>query len=150
MLMLRDRWCRPFQTTKPGIFELDLHHGSVRETLPHFNALFHSSALADGLNGLFPGLQLVPGTQGHTVKLQINNGKRGCFPWHYDNPAKPNRRRLTCLLYLNRGWKQGEREKIWTGAPKTGGWALTAPWPPATLQATVESWCSSRSSGKRW
>ena len=24
-----------------------------------------------------------------TVKLQLNEGGGGCFPWHYDNPAKP-------------------------------------------------------------
>ena len=50
---------------------------------------------------------LLPGTQSSTVKLQINDGRGGCFPWHYDNPSKPNKRRVTCLLYLNKDWKQG-------------------------------------------
>lgn len=32
----------------------------------------------------------------------------GCFPFHYDNPGRPNKRCLTCLVYLNPSWKEGD------------------------------------------
>ncbi|CAM9390832.1 unnamed protein product [Phaeothamnion confervicola] len=42
------------------------------------------------------------------LKLQRNAGRGGCFPYHYDNPAPPSRRRLTCLVYLNPNWRDGD------------------------------------------
>ncbi|EGD75092.1 EGL-Nine protein [Salpingoeca rosetta] len=43
-----------------------------------------------------------------TLKLQYNDGTGGCFPYHYDNPAPPNKRLLTVLVYLNANWQQGD------------------------------------------
>eukprot|EP01147_Barroeca_monosierra_P010989 gene10989-3061_t len=43
-----------------------------------------------------------------TLKLQFNDGTGGCFPYHYDNPAPPNRRLITILVYLNECWSEGD------------------------------------------
>jgi hypothetical protein len=40
-----------------------------------------------------------------TLKLQANCG--GAFPWHYDNPGPPNKRKLTLAVYLTEGWTDG-------------------------------------------
>ena len=55
---------------------------------------------------MVPGLLLL--LQGHTIKLQRNVGKGACFPWHYDNPGRPNKRVLTCLIYLNPDYASGQ------------------------------------------
>ena len=39
-------------------------------------------------------------------------GSGGCFPLHYDNPGPPNKRALTCLLYLNPDWKVGDGGEV--------------------------------------
>ena len=43
---------------------------------------------------------------------QYNEGEGGCFPWHYDNPCRPNKRRVTCLVYLNPDWTAGDGGEI--------------------------------------
>jgi len=35
-------------------------------------------------------------------------GNGACFPLHYDNPGRPSKRKLTCLVYLNPDWKPGD------------------------------------------
>eukprot|EP00804_Cyclotella_cryptica_P005160 CCRYP_014230-RA/>CCRYP_014230-RA protein AED:0.03 eAED:0.03 QI:669/1/1/1/1/1/2/2485/342 len=45
------------------------------------------------------------------IKLQINSGG-GSFPWHYDNPGPPNKRSLTCVVYLNPKWSDGDGGEI--------------------------------------
>ncbi|KAL7532896.1 hypothetical protein ACHAXR_004916 [Thalassiosira sp. AJA248-18] len=45
------------------------------------------------------------------IKLQLNTGG-GSFPWHYDNPGPPNQRILTCVIYLNPNWKEGDGGEI--------------------------------------
>ena len=52
-------------------------------------------------------------------------GGGGCFPLHYDNAGPPSKRRLTCLVYLNPGWADGD-----------GGELQLAPWlrPPVAFQ----------------
>ncbi|RHY63217.1 hypothetical protein DYB30_003741 [Aphanomyces astaci] len=92
------------QYEKPHIFEADLHNHSVRTQVPEFNALFHQDDLLLAL-AQHTNLPLIPGTHGKTLKVQFNEGQGGCFPCHYDNPGRPNKRRLTCLLYLNPSWK---------------------------------------------
>ena len=39
-------------------------------------------------------------------------GSGGCFPLHYDNPGPPNKRALTCLLYLNPNWEDGDGGEV--------------------------------------
>ena len=39
---------------------------------------------------------------------RYNEGGGGCFPLHYDNPGRPNRRKLTALVYLNPDWVDGD------------------------------------------
>ncbi|EPY32816.1 EGL-Nine (EGLN) [Strigomonas culicis] len=34
----------------------------------------------------------------------MNEG--GAFPWHYDNPSRPNKRRLTMAVYLTDEWRE--------------------------------------------
>jgi len=45
------------------------------------------------------------------IKVQLNTGG-GSFPWHYDNPGPPNLRVLTCVVYLNPKWKEGDGGEI--------------------------------------
>ena len=45
------------------------------------------------------------------IKIQLNTGG-GSFPWHYDNPGPPNMRALTCVVYLNPTWKEGDGGEI--------------------------------------
>lgn len=45
------------------------------------------------------------------IKIQLNTGG-GSFPWHYDNPGPPNNRILTCVIYLNPNWKEGDGGEI--------------------------------------
>lgn len=53
---------------------------------------------------LFPNIDFVFGTN--------RAGSGGCFPLHYDNPGPPNKRALTCLLYLNPHWKEGDGGEV--------------------------------------
>ena len=40
--------------------------------------------------------------------MQYNAGHGGCFPYHYDNPGPPSKRQLTCIIYLNPDWTEGD------------------------------------------
>ena len=51
---------------------------------------------------------LYTGDRSRTVKIQHNAGRGGCFPLHYDNPGPPSSRALTCILYLNPDWSEGD------------------------------------------
>ncbi|CAM9459011.1 unnamed protein product, partial [Chrysoparadoxa australica] len=105
--------------SKPHIFEADLHDEVLRAKVPALSELFTSTspqpsplplppALVEAFQCLLGGeTTLCTGSKGMTVKLQMNEGEGGCFPYHYDNPGPPNRRRLTCLLYLNPDWEEG-------------------------------------------
>lgn len=97
--------------TKPHIYEVDLHDETLRKKIPQLDSLFetHAEALIDALEDEF---DLVRGTNGRTIKLQYNEGQGGCFPYHYDNPGRPNRRQISCLLYLNPHWKAGDGGEI--------------------------------------
>jgi hypothetical protein len=107
----------PLRHTKPHIHELDLHHDSARRLVPEFNALFgrfaaETADLPRALEQYLPNLALAGGTASTTVKLQYNDGGGGCFPLHYDNPGRPNNRLVTCLVYLNPKWQQGDGGEI--------------------------------------
>jgi len=45
------------------------------------------------------------------IKVQLNTGG-GSFPWHYDNPGPPNRRKLTVVMYLNPNYSEGDGGEI--------------------------------------
>lgn len=99
------------QLTKPHIFECDLHQKHIRDQLPFFKNLFDKDLgeLVEVLRERFSSLEdLVPFTDAEeastaiTLKLQMNEG--GSFPWHYDNPSRPNKRRLTMAVYLTENW----------------------------------------------
>eukprot|EP00038_Savillea_parva_P010379 m.189906 g.189906 ORF g.189906 m.189906 type:complete len:366 (+) comp17887_c0_seq1:180-1277(+) len=107
----------PRRFTKPHVYEYDLHAAVgprpdpvAAGMLGRYTRLFHHACteLVDRLNYLCPGLSLVRGPRGIVVKLQYNDGGGGCFPLHYDNPGPPNRRILTCLVYLNPQWSPGD------------------------------------------
>lgn len=56
-----------------------------------------------------PHLFFLPSKRVHVVSPTTPpSGSGGCFPLHYDNPGPPNKRALTCLLYLNPDWKDGD------------------------------------------
>lgn len=119
----------PIIAKKPGVFEIDLHNEKKRQRVPYFSALFNGNAFATALQDVEKrykneGQQEHPqfasessrinempvriqtGPSGKTIKLQIN--QKGAFPMHYDNPGRPNCRRWTCLIYLNRDWKEND------------------------------------------
>ena len=122
----------PIIATKPGVFEIDLHDQNKRSAAPHFARLFHGEAFSSSLQPVEEALaiksnsqktpvRLQAGPNGKTIKLQINRG--GAFPIHYDNPGRPNKRRWTCLLYLNPGWTKGDGGEVVLvpfGQPGTG------------------------------
>ncbi|KAI9920268.1 hypothetical protein PsorP6_015380 [Peronosclerospora sorghi] len=97
---------RAFHFVKPHIYEADLHDAAVRTKVPELDALFHSTDLVRILMTALPHYDLQCGTGNRTIKLQRNAGHGGCFPCHYDNPGSPNKRKVTCLLYLNEAWSQ--------------------------------------------
>lgn len=102
---------KPLVITKPGIFEADLYDFNVRSCgkISTLRNIYESSAsdLANILEQAL-GLTVSSAINGRVVKVQFNTGKGGCFPCHYDNPGRPNRRILTCAFYLNTGWKKGD------------------------------------------
>lgn len=109
--------------TKPHIFDCDMHDGEIRALVPTFGEIFSSDALVDGLAAECPELDLQRGTGAKTVKLQYNEGGGGCFPLHFDNPGRPNKRAVTFLLYLNPEWKEGDGGELqlvpFLGTPRT-------------------------------
>lgn len=53
---------------------------------------------------LLPELKLYNGDT--SLKVQVVDGNKGAFPYHYDSPGgAKDSRRLSCLLYLNQNWK---------------------------------------------
>jgi Rps23 Pro-64 3,4-dihydroxylase Tpa1-like proline 4-hydroxylase len=99
---------------KPHVYEADLHRPELRALfptqLPHFAAWCDESAaeFAVTLRDTLPQLRLCVGDSARAVKLQLNTGHGGCFPWHYDNPGPPNKRAVTLLVYLNPRWRPGD------------------------------------------
>ena len=93
---------------KPHIYEADLHDESLQAVLPGFTELLFDDSLRHRLDQLLPDLELGPGPSARTVKLQRNCGRGGCFPCHYDNSGPPSKRSITCLVYLNPDWKEGD------------------------------------------
>mmetsp|Transcript_32252 Transcript_32252/g.51412 ORF Transcript_32252/g.51412 Transcript_32252/m.51412 type:complete len:321 (-) Transcript_32252:3656-4618(-) len=97
---------------KPGIYEADLFDEKFRdfEPMEMFRKVFgeQGEALVQALSTVGYAQGLVRGTRGRVVKLQYNDGTGGCFPLHYDNPGKPNKRCLTCAIYLNPEWQDGD------------------------------------------
>ncbi len=81
--------------------------GGVKDA---FAASRTTAAFSEGTADTRLGLTL--GTSAKTVKLQYNEGGGGCFPWHYDNPSRPNKRRVTMLVYLNPEWSQGDGGEV--------------------------------------
>ena len=92
---------------KPNIYEIDLHDTAKREQVPSLRYIFHvlGPAIVQAAHSALPSLDLNP-VAPSAIKLQLNAG--GSFPCHYDNPGPPNKRRLTCLVYLNPEWKVGD------------------------------------------
>jgi hypothetical protein len=122
-----------FLFAKPNVFEADLHDESIRATVPELDFFFETvkntlpRAFKKASTGVgtgnetqdentndddefpFPDFaRLASGDQARTVKVQHNRGKGGCFPSHYDNPGGGSKRFLTCILYLNPIWTEGD------------------------------------------
>lgn len=71
---------------------------------------FDASATTTSTNTTTPALSLDVNVR-PAIKIQLNTGG-GSFPWHYDNPGPPNLRALTCVVYLNPQWKDGDGGEI--------------------------------------
>ncbi|CEM34728.1 unnamed protein product [Vitrella brassicaformis CCMP3155] len=101
--------------TKPNVYELDLH-GEARSKVPEFDALWASDALVEALScclkWLGSSVELLKGTEARSIKIQCNRGSGGCFPFHYDNAGPPCNRKVTCLVYLNPDWQEGDGGEI--------------------------------------
>lgn len=102
----------PVKLTKPNIYECDLHQSTIRRQLHLFDDLFEHQlgdlveVLRDKLaccEDLVDFCDAEGACKSITLKLQMNDG--GAFPWHYDNPARPNKRRLTMAFYLTEDWQ---------------------------------------------
>ena len=93
---------------KPHIYEAELSEPHVREHAAGIGTV--SELVASAAGAAFPELQLSPGPNGEgtAVKLQCNEGHGGCFPLHFDNAGPPSCRKLTCLVYLNPSWAEGD------------------------------------------
>ena len=110
---------------KPHIWEIDLHSifttnklqkiDQNKQSFPHFYHLFSSNVLGDVIESKLLQIDdrwtLSKGNGKYAIKLQWNEGKNGCFPLHIDNPGN-NKRRITMVFYLNKGWKQGDGGEI--------------------------------------
>lgn len=94
--------------SKPGIFEVDLHDENLRKGLSTFEQLFEDNVIAKYVKSHVPEFGLLTSQRDITIKLQYNNGTGGAFPFHYDNPGRPNKRKITILVYLNKNWKKGD------------------------------------------
>lgn len=96
---------------KPGVYELDiLFEGKSSPHLDACPAISHfihklGPALAERLKMVYPRLCLTGIDQ---VKVQLNEGKGGCFMMHYDTSAAVSSRAVTALLYLNPDYVSGE------------------------------------------
>ena len=93
---------------KPNIYELDLHDESKRNQSRELSFIFENAgpSFVTEARKKFPFLSLAD--EPSAIKLQYNKGSGGCFPYHYDNPGPPSRRQLTCIVYLNPEWKDGD------------------------------------------
>ncbi|KPI90337.1 hypothetical protein ABL78_0564 [Leptomonas seymouri] len=101
----------PVKLTKPHIYECDLYNAEIRKQLPLFDSLFEGQLgeLVEVLRDRVVCCEDLQScdtadlaSRSVTLKLQMNEG--GAFPWHYDNPGKPNKRRLTMAVYLTEDW----------------------------------------------
>lgn len=101
----------PVKLAKPHIYECDLYNTQIRKQLPLFDSLFEGQLgevvellrdKVDCCEDLQPCESADLASRSVTLKLQMNEG--GAFPWHYDNPGKPNKRRLTIAVYLTEDW----------------------------------------------
>ena len=113
---------------KEGVFELDLvfegrlGRGDALDLCPALHAWWHGShgaTLCAQINAVAPWLQL---THLDTVKLQFNEGRGGCFPFHFDTTAETSGRTLTAILYLADRWE-----------PRHGGELRLLPFPMAPV-----------------
>ena len=116
---------------KPNVYELDLsdhskldefeHLGSWKDLVCDVGPSFvqqidecdqHQQTVgaAEASSSSSSQLQLDKSTP-PAVKVQMNTGG-GSFPWHYDNPGPPNKRIITCVIYLNPTWTDGDGGEI--------------------------------------
>lgn len=93
---------------KPHIFEADLNDEAMRAALPEHAELLFDESLAQTLAAALPELGVATGPAAKSLKLQHNAGSGGCFPWHYDNAGRPSRRVVSCVVYLNPEWREGD------------------------------------------
>jgi Rps23 Pro-64 3,4-dihydroxylase Tpa1-like proline 4-hydroxylase len=111
------------QFAKPHIFELDLHDTGRREQSEEMSYIFDKAGphLVKTLKAAFPRSYL--NSSPSAIKMQYNSGEGGCFPYHYDNPGPPSKRKITCIVYLNPSWTEGDGGELvlcpFLGAPIT-------------------------------
>ena len=107
---------------KPFVYEMDLSAldgrkddaisrdlGSWKDMIDNIGPSFVKKV--DDLDKQFDASLSLDVNAPPAIKIQLNTGG-GSFPWHYDNPGPPNMRALTCVVYLNPHWKDGDGGEI--------------------------------------
>mmetsp|Transcript_3890 Transcript_3890/g.24641 ORF Transcript_3890/g.24641 Transcript_3890/m.24641 type:complete len:321 (-) Transcript_3890:2648-3610(-) len=109
---------------KSQIFETETHVKGILEQAPCLSLLHNDTSLRERINQGMPTLNL----QSHSVKLQYNAGKGGCFPMHFDSEPTVDARVMTAIIYLNEGW-----------VPSSGGQLRLYPFPndPIDVEPTA-------------
>ncbi|KRX09708.1 hypothetical protein PPERSA_02580 [Pseudocohnilembus persalinus] len=97
---------------KPHIFEVDLYDHERRKNSKELDYIHEIGGLqfVQAAQNAFKNLNL--SFSPSAIKMQYNEGGGGCFPWHYDNAGNPSKRQLTCVIYLNPEWKEGDGGEI--------------------------------------
>jgi hypothetical protein len=113
------------QLEKSGIFEAEVHAlgEDTLATIPTFRALAEDRSMLTLLNVMLPPPSPPRQLHHQSVKLQLNQGRGGCFPLHFDSDAALDGRRITALTYLNPDWTPGD-----------GGELVLYPFPDAPVK----------------
>jgi len=89
---------------KPRINEIELLNPENQAVCPTFSSLQNDPWLIDLFQPHFPHLKI----DSQAIKGQVNSGHGGCFPIHPDSDFKTDQRHISCIVYLNKNWKQGD------------------------------------------
>ncbi|KAK3263650.1 hypothetical protein CYMTET_27559 [Cymbomonas tetramitiformis] len=89
---------------KERIWEMDPQSNpawpEIQSTAPSFSALSYDDHLTRALDANLRGMRFTS----QALKLQLNEGRGGSFPLHFDSDRELDGRQVTAIVYLNDGW----------------------------------------------
>ena len=89
---------------KTNIFETELGaHEEARDAAPHLATLYNDRTLRDRLRECVGGP-----LRSQSLKVQLNHGKGGSSPLHFDGDPLLDDRVITAVLYLNPDWSDAD------------------------------------------